>query len=181
MRAAGTPKAALIAACEMAYLGVYTFEMLSAPFCAMLLSDLGAEVVRIDRPHAGGGGPAEVLARGRRSAAFNLKSPGAVKACLSMMKSAHIVLEGYRPGVMERLGLGPEEALKANPSLTNLTLKNNKLGDQNARLLSYAIFWPRKPRITRLGLHGNDLEEPPRNLALLAGLDNMIAALPTVR
>ncbi|WP_292983362.1 MULTISPECIES: CaiB/BaiF CoA-transferase family protein [unclassified Oceanicaulis] len=88
-----------------------------APFCAMLLSDLGAEVVRIDRPHAGGGGPAEVLARGRRSAAFNLKSPGAVKACLSMMKSAHIVLEGYRPGVMERLGLGPEEALKANPAL----------------------------------------------------------------
>lgn len=88
-----------------------------APFCAMLLSDLGAEVVRIDRPHAGGGGPAEVLARGRRSAAFNLKSESAVKACLTLMKSAHIVLEGYRPGVMERLGLGPEAALKANPAL----------------------------------------------------------------
>ncbi|WP_440959815.1 CaiB/BaiF CoA transferase family protein [Oceanicaulis sp. LC35] len=88
-----------------------------APFCAMLLSDLGAEVIRIDRPHAGGGGPAEVLARGRRSAAFNLKSESAVKACLKMMQSAHIVLEGYRPGVMERLGLGPEEALRANPAL----------------------------------------------------------------
>ena len=88
-----------------------------APFCAMMLSDLGAEVVRIDRPHAGGGGPAEVLARGRRSAAFNLKSDSAVKTCLKMMKGAHIVLEGYRPGVMERLGLGPEEALKANPAL----------------------------------------------------------------
>jgi len=88
-----------------------------APFCAMLLSDLGAEVVRIDRPGAGGGGPAEVLARGRRSAAFNLKSPEAVKACLELMKSADIILEGYRPGVMERLGLGPEQALKANPKL----------------------------------------------------------------
>ena len=88
-----------------------------APFCAMLLSDLGAEVIRIDRPHAGGGGPAEILARGRRSAAFNLKSPDAVKACLKLIKNADIILEGYRPGVMERLGLGPEEALKANPAL----------------------------------------------------------------
>ncbi len=88
-----------------------------APFCAMLLSDLGAEVIRIDRPHAGGGGPAEILARGRRSAAFNLKSPDAVKACLKLMKKADIILEGYRPGVMERLGLGPEQALKANPAL----------------------------------------------------------------
>ncbi|HCR65725.1 MAG TPA: carnitine dehydratase [Oceanicaulis sp.] len=88
-----------------------------APFCAMLLSDLGAEVIRIDRPHAGGGGPAEILARGRRSAAFNLKSPDAVKACLKLIKNADIILEGYRPGVMERLGLGPEVALKANPAL----------------------------------------------------------------
>lgn len=88
-----------------------------APFCAMLLSDLGADVVRIDRPGAGGGGPAEVLARGRRSAAFNLKSPEAVTACLNLMKQADIILEGYRPGVMERLGLGPTEAHKANPKL----------------------------------------------------------------
>lgn len=88
-----------------------------APFCAMLLSDLGAEVVRIDRPGAGGGGPAEVLARGRRSVAFNLKKPDAVEACLKLLTSADILLEGYRPGVMERLGLGPDVCLKANPKL----------------------------------------------------------------
>lgn len=88
-----------------------------APFCAMLLSDLGAEVVRIDRPGAGGGGPAEVLARGRKSIAFNLKKPEAVESCLKLLKSADILLEGYRPGVMERLGLGPDVCLKANPKL----------------------------------------------------------------
>lgn len=88
-----------------------------APFCAMLLSDLGAGVVRIDRPGAGGGGPAEVLARGRRSVALNLKKPDAVAACLKLLASADILLEGYRPGVMERLGLGPDVCLKANPKL----------------------------------------------------------------
>lgn len=88
-----------------------------APFCAMLLSDLGADVIRIDRPGALGGGPAEVLARGRRSVGVNLKIDGAIKACLKLLKSADILLEGYRPGVMERLGLGPDVCLQANPSL----------------------------------------------------------------
>lgn len=88
-----------------------------APFCAMLLSDLGADVVRIDRPGAGGGGPAEVLARGRQSIGVNLKSVGATNTCLELLKSADILLEGYRPGVMERLGLSPEVCLNANPRL----------------------------------------------------------------
>ena len=88
-----------------------------APFCAMLLSDLGAEVIRIDRPGAFGGGAAEVLARGRRSVGVNLKNAKAVEACLKLVESADILLEGYRPGVMERLGLGPEPVLKANPKL----------------------------------------------------------------
>ncbi|MEQ8405196.1 MAG: CaiB/BaiF CoA-transferase family protein [Oceanicaulis sp.] len=88
-----------------------------APFCAMLLSDLGAEVIRIDRPGAFGGGAEEVLARGRRSLGVNLKKDGAVKACLKLLESADILLEGYRPGVMERLGLGPDVVHKANPKL----------------------------------------------------------------
>jgi alpha-methylacyl-CoA racemase len=88
-----------------------------APFCAMMLSDMGADVLRIDRPGAHGGGAAEILARGRRSAALNLKEPDAVEACLKLIEQADILLEGYRPGVMERLGLGPEIALKRNPRL----------------------------------------------------------------
>ncbi len=88
-----------------------------APFCAMHLSDLGAEVIRIDRPGAIGGGAAEVLARGRKSIGLNLKKDGSIEACLKLLKSADILLEGYRPGVMERLGLGPDVCLQANPKL----------------------------------------------------------------
>ena len=88
-----------------------------APFCAMLLSDLGADVIRIDRPGAHGGGAEEVLARGRRSIGVDLKKEGSVDLCLDLLKSADILLEGYRPGVMERLGLGPGVCLEANPKL----------------------------------------------------------------
>ncbi len=87
------------------------------PFCGMLLSDLGADVVRIDRKGAGRGGAADVTARGRRSVALDLKSPAAVEACLKLMEDADAVFEGFRPGVMERLGLGPDVALARNPKL----------------------------------------------------------------
>ena len=87
------------------------------PFCGMLLSDLGADVVRIDRKGGRGGAPSDVTARGRRSVALDLKTPEAVEACLKLMESADGIIEGFRPGVMERLGLGPEVALKRNPKL----------------------------------------------------------------
>jgi alpha-methylacyl-CoA racemase len=75
------------------------------PFCGMLLSDLGADVVRIDRK------------RGRRSVALDLKNPAAIETCLKLLETADAVFEGFRPGVMERLGLGPDVALKRNPKL----------------------------------------------------------------
>ena len=87
------------------------------PFCGMLLSDLGADVVRIDRKGARRASPADVTARGRRSVAMDLKSPAAVEACLKLMETADAVFEGFRPGVMERLGLGPQVALARNPKL----------------------------------------------------------------
>ena len=87
------------------------------PFCGMLLSDLGADVVRIDRKGGRGGAPSDITARGRRSVALDLKSPEAVETCLKLMEKADAVFEGFRPGVMERLGLGPDVALKRNPKL----------------------------------------------------------------
>ncbi|QUD88890.1 CaiB/BaiF CoA transferase family protein [Phenylobacterium montanum] len=87
------------------------------PFCGMLLSDLGADVVRIDRKGAGRGSKTDVTARGRRSVALDLKAPQAIEACLKLFESADAILEGFRPGVMERLGLGPDVALKRNPKL----------------------------------------------------------------
>ncbi|MGH1558833.1 CoA transferase [Caulobacter segnis] len=77
----------------------------------MLLSDLGADVVRIDRKGPGQGGarssPADVIARGRRSVALDLKHPEAIETCLKLLEGADGLIEGFRPGVMERLGLGP--------------------------------------------------------------------------
>ncbi|MDZ4375981.1 MAG: CaiB/BaiF CoA-transferase family protein [Phenylobacterium sp.] len=87
------------------------------PFCGMLLSDLGADVVRIDRKGQGRGAPSDVTSRGRRSVALDLKKPEAVETCLKLMEAADGIIEGFRPGVMERLGLGPDVALKRNPKL----------------------------------------------------------------
>ncbi|MGH6970740.1 MAG: CaiB/BaiF CoA transferase family protein, partial [Caulobacteraceae bacterium] len=87
------------------------------PFCGMLLSDLGADVVRIDRAGGRGGAKTDITSRGRRSVALDLKDPAAVETALRLMEKADAVFEGFRPGVMERLGLGPEVALKRNPKL----------------------------------------------------------------
>jgi len=103
---------------EMAGLG-------PAPFCAMMLADMGAEVIRIDQKRKAGA-PAsaffshpryDVLARGRRSLALDLKQPAGTRVALSLIAKADALLEGFRPGVMERLGLSPETCLQCNPKL----------------------------------------------------------------
>ncbi|AJE80780.1 fatty acid-CoA racemase [Streptomyces albus] len=89
------------------------------PFAAMLLADLGADVVRVERP-AGGLGIApekDLTNRNKRSVAVDLKSPGGTAAVLGLVERADILIEGYRPGVAERLGVGPEDCLARNPRL----------------------------------------------------------------
>jgi len=92
------------------------------PFCTMLLADMGADVIRIDRKHAGESGlPVarrfEVMFRGKRSVAMDLKKHVAVAAVRRMLASVDVLVEGFRPGVMERLGLGPDVCLGINPRL----------------------------------------------------------------
>src|SRR5207302_4635765 len=88
------------------------------PFTAMMLADMGAEVVRVDRPNARVLNPdKDVLNRGRRSIAVDLKHPDGVQTVLRLVEKADALLEGFRPGVMERLGLGPDECLARNPKL----------------------------------------------------------------
>ena len=92
------------------------------PFCAMMLADMGAEIIRIDRASGrtrsiGGDGRLDVTARGRKSLALDLKKPQAVQAVLRLCADADGLIEGFRPGVMERLGLGPEPCLARNPRL----------------------------------------------------------------
>ena len=98
---------------EMAGLG-------PAPFCGMLLADMGAQVLRITRP-----GPAaprqdgrfDVFARGKQSISADLRDPAALAAVLDAIAKADALIEGFRPGVMERLGLGPDVCLARNPRL----------------------------------------------------------------
>lgn len=86
------------------------------PFCGMMLSDMGADVIRVDRP-GGVDGTRDVLCRGRRSIAVNLKSPEGVEVVLKLCEKSDALFEGFRPGVTERLGVGPDECLARNPGL----------------------------------------------------------------
>lgn len=87
------------------------------PFACMLLSDMGAEVVRIDRPGAPAGDPLDIVGRGRRTVLLDLKHPESVEQALQLLECADALVEGFRPGVMERLGLGPEVVAQRNPRL----------------------------------------------------------------
>jgi len=105
-----------------------------APFASMMLADMGAEVLRIDRTERAGfapfaraegvdGGaresapPLDFLSRGRRSVALDLKRPEGVELLLKLVETADVIIEGFRPGVMERLGAGPEVCLARNPRI----------------------------------------------------------------
>ena len=113
MTAAGNGPLAGIRVVELAGIG-------PGPFAAMLLGDLGADVVRVDRP----GGPGlgidpqyDITNRNKRSVLLDLKSPEGREAVLALAERADVLLEGNRPGVTERLGVGPEECLARNPKL----------------------------------------------------------------
>lgn len=97
-----------------------------APFAAMMLADQGARVIRIDRPVKGGSKEgmaaltsrdSDVLARGRESIALDLKQPQSIEIVLKLIEQADVLIEGFRPGVMEKLGLGPDVCLAKNPKL----------------------------------------------------------------
>jgi len=87
------------------------------PFCGMMLSDMGAEVIRVERLSDASEAPKDVLARNRRNIALDLKSPAGVEAVLKLVESADALFEGFRPGVTERLGLGPQDCMARNPRL----------------------------------------------------------------
>jgi alpha-methylacyl-CoA racemase len=107
----------------LAGIRVLEFEAIGpGPFAGMLLADMGADVLLVDRPASSDLGLKrerwmDVMLRGRRSVTLDLKAPGAAQAALELVARADALIEGFRPGVMERLGLGPEACLKANPKL----------------------------------------------------------------
>lgn len=102
--------------------GLWVIELASlapGPFAATVLADLGAEVVRVDRIQEARGDspPSDPLGRGRRSIALDLKHAAGTEVILRLVERADVLVEGYRPGVCERLGIGPDECLERNPGL----------------------------------------------------------------
>lgn len=87
------------------------------PFACMLLSDMGAEVIRIDRPDARLGDTRDIIGRGRQTVLLDLKQSAALEQVHSLLEQADVLVEGFRPGVMERLGLGPQAVAQRNPRL----------------------------------------------------------------
>src|SRR5262245_15324969 len=103
--------------------GVRVVEIASlapAPFGCMILSDLGADVLRVERPEScqpGRPTPVDPLSRGRRSIGLNLKDQAGVELLLTLVSAADVLVEGFRPGVTERLGFGPDVCAQRNPAL----------------------------------------------------------------
>jgi len=116
-----------------------------APYACMLLSDMGAEVLRLERSKgtiSGVLGGYDVLSRGRRSVAIDLKAPGARELVLELCKEADVLVEAFRPGVAERLGVGPKDCRDANPRLVYARMtgwgQEGPLADRVGHDINYA-------------------------------------------
>ena len=124
-----------------------------APYACMLLADMGAEVLRLDRP---GGAAYDVLDRGRRSVTLDLKKPGAADVVLRLVEAADVLVEGFRPGVAERLGVGPDACLERNPRLVY------------ARMTGWGQDGPLAPRV------GHDINYASLTGAMVGAIEEVV-------
>ena len=145
--------------------GVKVIEMAGlapSPFAGMLLADYGAEVIRIDQPQ-----PilsTNILARGKKSISVNLKKPGGVEIVKKLISDADILIEGFRPGVMEKLGLGPEVLLKDNKKLIYARLSGYGQNGSMSQVAGHDINYVSMTGVlSKLG-RANDAPFPPMNL-----------------
>ncbi len=167
---------------------VLEFEAIGpAPFAAMLLADMGADVLRIDRPQAPddlgprrSGKIVNVPGRGRRSVTLDLKESSAIEAALELMSTADVVIEGFRPGTLERLGLGPDLALARNPRLVYGRMtgwgQSGPLAARAGHDLNYVALSGVLSGIGRAG----EAPVPPLNLVGDYGGGGMLLALGVV-
>jgi alpha-methylacyl-CoA racemase len=141
------------------------------PFCAMVLADLGADVLRVDRV-AGAGlvGPSadfstELLNRGRRSVAVDLKHPDGAEVILRLVEQADALVEGFRPGVTERLGIGPEPCLGRNPRLVYGRMTGYGQDGPMARAVGHDLNYVAQAGV--LGMIGRRGQPPTPPLSLI--------------
>jgi alpha-methylacyl-CoA racemase len=149
------------------------------PYCAMLLSDLGAEVLRIDRAD-GNGWPNPAHDRGRATLALDIKSDEGRAMCREAVRNADILIEGFRPGVMERLGLGPDELLALNPRLIYGRMTGWGQQGPLAKAAGHDInYIALSGALAPMGRKGQ-LPDPPLNLAGDFGGGSLFLALGLV-
>jgi alpha-methylacyl-CoA racemase len=136
------------------------------PYGGMLLADLGADVIRVERVPLGSDMPrnGDIVGRGKRSIGLNLKSPDGVEAALRVLEGCDVLLEGFRPGVMERLGLGPDEVAARNPRVVYARMtgwgQDSPLKDRAGHDINYIAV---SGVLSALGRKG-DKPYPPINL-----------------
>ena len=142
----------------LSHLRVLDFgHYLAGPMVGMMLADLGAEVIRIDPP----GGPRwkdpafDMLSRGKRALTLDLKSPDGRATALALASRSDVVIENFRPGVMARLGLGPDALHASNPSLISLSLPGFASTDPELSGLAAweAVIAERTGQFTDMGLN----------------------------
>jgi alpha-methylacyl-CoA racemase len=158
-----------------------------APFGAMMLADMGAEVIRIDRPDAVAsiegiqpGGSWDLLNRGRRSVAIDLKNPDGVATVLALVAHADVLLEGFRPGVAERLGVGPEPCLARNRRLVYGRMTGWGQDGPNAGLPGHDItYLALSGTLSAIGRQG-EAPVPPLNLVADFGGGGLLLAFGVV-
>jgi alpha-methylacyl-CoA racemase len=150
--------------------GIRVLELASIgpiPFCGMVLSDMGADVIRLDRM-AGAALPQQVLDRGRRSIAVDLKQRDGLAVVLDLVASSDVLIEGYRPGVAERLGVGPEACLARNARLVYGRMtgwgRSGPLADRAGHDINYLAV------AGALGAFGRAGEPPVPPLSIIADL-----------
>jgi len=154
------------------------------PFCAMVLADLGADVIRIDRQPVPGTSPSDarydILGRGRRSVAVDLKAPGGADVVLRLVEDADATIEGFRPGVAERLGIGPAACLARNGRLVYGRMtgwgQDGPLAAAAGHDITYASVAGALAHIGRAG----EPPTPPLNLVADFGGGGMLLALGLV-
>lgn len=153
------------------------------PFCAMLLADLGADVVRVDRTRGAAlVGPnadfrTEVMHRGRRSVGVDLKHPRGREVVLELAARADILIEGFRPGVTERLGIGPEECAAANPRLVYGRMTGYGQDGPLAQAVGHDINYVAQSGVLAMIGRSGQPPTPPLSLAGDFGGGGMILAL----
>lgn len=155
-----------------------------APFCAMLLADMGADVLRIERKESRAttarADKPEVLNRGRPAIAMDLKSPQAVEAVLDLCGRADALIEGFRPGVMERLGLGPQPCMQRNPKLVYGRMTGYGQSGPLAAAAGHDINYLAHSGMLHMFARAGQLPVPPVNLVADMGGGGMLLAFGIV-